>query len=47
ERRAERRWRAAGGPDDHATYHCRCGAVFPAAPTTSVSCPLCGVHQAW
>ena len=44
---AERRLRAAGGPEDHATYACRCGAVFPAAPTTSVSCPLCGVHQAW
>jgi len=45
--RAERRMRAAGGPEDHATYACRCGAVFPAAPTTSVSCPLCGIHQAW
>ncbi|MDQ3630327.1 MAG: hypothetical protein M3417_03430 [Actinomycetota bacterium] len=44
---AERRLRAAGGPDDRATYACRCGAVFPAAPTTSVSCPLCGIHQAW
>lgn len=43
----ERRVRAAGGPEDHATYACRCGAVFPAAPTTSVSCPLCGIHQAW
>ena len=45
--RDERRLRAAGGPEDHATYACRCGAVFPATPTTSVSCPLCGVHQAW
>lgn len=44
---AERRVRSAGGPEDQATYACRCGAVFPAAPTTSVSCPLCGVHQAW
>ncbi len=44
---AERRLRDAGGPEDHATYTCRCGAVFPASPTTSVSCPLCGVHQAW
>lgn len=44
---AERRLRAAGGPEDHATYACRCGAVFPATPTTSVSCPLCGIHQAW
>lgn len=43
----ERRVRDAGGPEDHATYTCRCGAVFPATPTTSVSCPLCGVHQAW
>lgn len=44
---AERRLRTAGGPEDAATYACRCGAVFPAAPTTSVSCPLCGIHQAW
>ncbi len=44
---AERRLRTAGGPEDAATYVCRCGAVFPAAPTTSVSCPLCGTHQAW
>jgi hypothetical protein len=44
---AERRLRASGGPHDHATYACRCGAVFPASPTTSVSCPLCGVQQAW
>lgn len=44
---AERRLRDAGGPEDHETYACRCGAVFPATPTTSVSCPLCGVHQAW
>jgi hypothetical protein len=44
---AERRLRGAGGPEDRATYACRCGAVFPASPTTSVSCPLCGVHQAW
>ncbi len=44
---AERRLRGAGGPEDSATYDCRCGAVFPASPTTSVSCPLCGVHQAW
>lgn len=46
-RGAERRVRAAGGPEDHATYACRCGAVFGATPTTSVSCPLCGIHQAW
>lgn len=44
---AERRLREAGAPEDTATYDCRCGAVFPATPTTSVSCPLCGVHQAW
>ncbi len=44
---AERRLRDAGGPEDTATYACRCGAVFPASPTTSVACPLCGVHQAW
>ena len=44
---AERRLRASGGPEDRATYACRCGAVFPAAPTTSVACPLCGIQQAW
>jgi hypothetical protein len=46
-RAAERRLRSSGGPVDSELYSCRCGAVFPARPTTSVSCPLCGVHQAW
>ena len=44
---AERRLRGSGGPMDSELHSCRCGAVFPARPTTSVSCPLCGIHQAW
>jgi hypothetical protein len=43
----ERRLRAAGGPDDTATYHCACGFVFEADVSTSVSCPHCGSGQAW
>lgn len=43
----ERRWREAGGPEDQATYSCRCGAVFAADVSTSVACPLCGTAQAW
>lgn len=46
-RAAERRLRSSGGPMDSELHSCRCGAVFPARPTTSVSCPLCGIHQAW
>lgn len=43
----ERRWREAGGPEDQATYSCRCGAVFSAPVSTSVDCPLCHTQQAW
>jgi len=43
----EARVREAGGPDDRASYACSCGLVFDAAVTTSVSCPRCGVDQAW
>ena len=44
---AEWRLRASGGPDDRAHYHCRCGYVFEASVSTSVSCPNCGTGQAW
>jgi hypothetical protein len=42
-----RRHRAAGGPEDAATYDCECGAVFRADVTASVACPHCGSDQAW
>lgn len=45
--RAERRMRAAGGPDDRACYACGCGFVFVAAVSTSVHCPHCDSAQAW
>lgn len=44
---AERRLRDAGGPDDRATYSCECGYLFEAPVSTTVSCPNCGVQQAW
>jgi hypothetical protein len=43
----ERRWREAGGPEDVAQYTCSCGFVFEAAVSASVSCPNCGLGQAW
>ena len=43
----ERRWREAGGPDDRAVYTCLCGYLFEAPVTASVTCPHCGVGQAW
>lgn len=44
---AEHRHRAAGPPEDHATYGCACGLVFAAAVSTTVMCPNCGAGQAW
>lgn len=44
---AERRVRAAGGPDDRACYSCSCGYLFVAPVSTSVRCPRCDAEQAW
>ena len=44
---AERRLRAAGGPQDMALYRCSCGYIFDSAVSTTVSCPHCGDEQAW
>ncbi|MGH2903413.1 MAG: hypothetical protein ACRDK7_07520 [Solirubrobacteraceae bacterium] len=44
---AVERVRAAGGPLDEASYTCRCGYLFAAPVTTTVSCPHCGTSQAW
>lgn len=44
---AARRVRAAGGPNDQASYACECGYVFAAPVSTSVCCPHCGCPQAW
>lgn len=44
---AERRWKAAGGPEDVAWYRCGCGFQFEADVSTSVDCPHCGGAQAW
>jgi hypothetical protein len=44
---AERRMRDSGGPEDRAVYTCRCGYLFEAPVTASVTCPHCGVGQAW
>lgn len=41
------RERAAGGPEDVASYRCSCGCVFEASVSTSVGCPHCGCTQAW
>jgi hypothetical protein len=46
-RTPESRHREAGGPEDRSTYACRCGYVFEAPVSTSVSCPHCGAGQAW
>jgi hypothetical protein len=43
----EHRMRAAGGPEDNATYTCTCGLVFRAPVSTGVCCPSCGAGQAW
>jgi hypothetical protein len=47
ERTPEDVWRQAGGPEDRSTYACRCGYVFEADVSTSVTCPHCGCGQAW
>lgn len=44
---SEARARAAGGPEDRASYTCSCGMVFDAPVSTSVVCPHCGADQAW
>lgn len=44
---AERRLRAAGGPQDTALYRCGCGYIFDSAVSTTVTCPHCGNEQAW
>jgi len=41
------RVREAGGPVDNASYSCGCGYVFCASVSTTVTCPHCGVGQAW
>jgi hypothetical protein len=41
------RERAAGGPEDRASYRCPCGCVFEASVSTTVGCPHCGSAQAW
>lgn len=41
------RERAAGGPEDRASYRCTCGYVFEAPVSASVGCPHCGSTQAW
>lgn len=43
----ESRVRAAGGPEDLATYTCSCGLMFSAPVSTTVACPHCGAGQAW
>lgn len=32
---------------DTAVYSCGCGTVFEGPVSTSVSCPHCGMRQAW
>ncbi len=44
---AERRTRAAGGPQDQAHYRCGCGHAFAGKVSTHVACPRCGSDQAW
>jgi hypothetical protein len=41
------RVQSAGGPVDCASYSCECGFVFAASVSTTVSCPHCGIPQAW
>jgi rubrerythrin len=43
----ERRWREAGGPEDHAQYRCGCGYIWQTSVSASVTCPHCGSGQAW
>jgi len=42
-----RRAREAGPSQDEALYRCKCGFVFRAQVSTSVSCPHCESTQAW
>ena len=44
---ADARARRAGGPQDHALYHCHCGYQWTGPVTASVGCPHCGTPQAW
>ena len=44
---SDTRERDAGGPEDHALYHCHCGYIFQASVSTTVGCPHCGGAQAW
>jgi hypothetical protein len=44
---AAQRVRAAGGPNDQASYTCVCGYMFAAPVSTSVRCPHCGAEQDW
>ena len=44
---AERRMRAAGGPQDTALHRCGCGYIFDAPVTTTVTCPHCDTGLAW
>lgn len=41
------RVRAAGGPEDAASYTCSCGLYFTAPVSTTVCCPHCGAAQVW
>ena len=43
----QQRERAVPGPEDRALFSCRCGSVFQAPVTASVTCPHCGEPQAW
>ncbi len=43
----EQRNRRAEGPQDRALYTCSCGAIFSADVSATVSCPRCGLPQAW
>ena len=47
----ERRWREAGGPEDlhggRGVDQAVGGYLFEAPVTASVTCPHCGVGQAW
>lgn len=41
------RVRAAGGPEDAASYTCSCGFYFTAPVSTTVRCPHCDATQVW
>ena len=43
----QQRERSVPGPEDRALFSCRCGSVFQAQVTASVTCPHCGEPQAW